>query len=214
LGPPHKLTLAEFFTREVTEATPQDAEAIVGQVLKDGMARSLDLSMFSATAADATRPAGLLAGVTPSTATVGGGLAAVLGDLRILIDATVAAGGSGAAMFFASPGRAQTLRGYAPAMAAQIIGSASIAGDTLVCVDPNAFASMFGADPQIEASRESVWHLDTAPAQIGTVGTPAVVAAPTRSMFQTDSIAFRAILRAAWAMRVPAVSFIPTGLSW
>jgi hypothetical protein len=40
---------------------------------------------------------------------------------------------------------------------------------------------------------------DTSPQQIGTA--PNVVAAPARSLWQTDSIAIRCILDAAWALR-------------
>jgi hypothetical protein len=41
----------------------------------------------------------------------------------------------------------------------------------------------------------------TTPLAIGTAGSLNVVAAPTRSLWQTDTIALRMILRASWVMR-------------
>jgi len=218
LGPPKKLALIESVTSELADATADDAETIIGTILRDGMAWALDASLFSATAADATRPAGLLFGLSGQTATTGGGVSAALADLRLLVDATVAAGGSGDVMFVSSPGRALTLRGYMPELAGRVYGSAAIAGGgVLIAVDVNSFCSMFGSDPEIRASKEAVLHYENAlPLQIssGTTGS-ATVASPSRSLWQSDSVAFRAILRAAWALRVPgAVAFIGTGLSW
>jgi hypothetical protein len=85
-----------------------------------------------------------------------------------------------------------------------------VAAGTVIALDPAAFASAFGPDPEISSSTETLVHLeDTTPAQIGTAGSPNVVAAPTRSLFQTDAIAVRLILRCAWTWRVPgAVSWI------
>jgi len=109
------------------------------------------------------------------------------------------------------------LLGYMPELAGRVYGSAAIAGGVLIAVDVNSFCSMFGSDPEIRASKEAVLHYEDAlPLQIssGTTGS-ATVASPSRSLWQSDSIAFRAILRAAWALRVPgAVAYIGTGLSW
>jgi hypothetical protein len=216
LGPPKKLGLFEVVTRELAEAAAEDIENSIGQMLRDALGRALDLGIFSATASDATRPAGILNGLTATTASTGAaGSLAAIADLRLLLDATVTAGGSGAALFFCSPGRALAIKGYVPALASNVYGSAPIGGGTLIAVDPNAFASMFGSDPEIRASREAVLHFEsTAPAQIGTVGTPPVVAAPSEEMFQSDVIALRAILKCAWQMRLPAVAFISAALSW
>ena len=163
------------------------------------------------------QPAGLLNGITGSTAITGGGHNAALGDLRTLTDAIATAGGSGTSvMLFASPGRAVALKSYCPALASQVFGSAFIPSGTLIVTDPGSFASGFGADPEIGASLEGIVHMeDTSPQPIGTPGTPNVVAAPTRSAWQTDVVLLKCILRAAWFLRVPgAAAFISTGLSW
>jgi hypothetical protein len=215
LGPVKKLAIAEVITRELSEASPEDVEGIVEIILKDSIARTLDLTLFDSLPATAVRPAGLTNGVVAVGAASGGGLAAALADVRALVDAAVLGGGSGAVMLFTSSGRATTLLAYAPALAGRVFGSASIASTTLIAVDPRAFASALGDAVEIRASKETLLHMeDTTPLQIGTAGSPPTVAAPARAMFQTDSIAIRVIMRMAWALRVPAVAFISTGMTW
>jgi hypothetical protein len=216
LGPPKKLGLIEVFSRELAEGTPESIEATIGTVLRDVASRALDLSLFSATAGDATRPAGLLVGLTPVTAaTATAGAMNALSDLRALTDVIVGVGGSGDIAFVCSPGRALAIATYAPT--ARVFGSAAIPDAQLIAVDVNSFTSMFPAEPEILASKTATLHFeDTTPAQIGTVaGPPNVVAAPTRSLFQQDEIALRLILKATWALRVPAsVAVITTGMNW
>lgn len=216
LGPPRKLGLIEAYTGELARRSAEDVETIIGLILRTAMARQLDLSLYSAVAADATRPAGILNGVTPATATIGGGLTAALGDVRALTDAIVAGGGGSNILFFASVGRALTLKGYAPALAGQVYGSASIDPEMLVGVDSAAFASMFGSEPELMVTKEVAIHYeDTTPLNISSPGSPSTVAAPVREAFQTNVIVIRAILDCAWVMRVPgAISFIETGMTW
>jgi len=218
LGPPKKLAVVEAITRELAEATPDDAETIISTILKDGLTRVLDSCMFDSAAASTVRPAGLLNGLTGLTATTpGGGEGAALADLRAMVDAIVTAGGSGNIVFVASPGRALAVRTWAPSLADRVFGSAAIPAGTLIAVDANSFCSMFGSDVEIRASKEAVLHFeDSTPLQLSTGAQgSAVLATPARSVFQTDSVAFRAVLRAAWALRVPgAVSFVTNGLSW
>lgn len=216
LGPVRKLGLIETMSREVGEASAGDAEQAVSLLLTDAMRAQLDQSIFSATAASSTQPAGILNGLVGLTATTGGGLGAAIGDVRLLADAVAAGGGGGSPMFFTSSGRALALKAYLDeAGADRVHGSAYIGSGVLICVDPRGFASSWSSDPQIEASIQATLHYeDTSPQQIGTAGSPNVVAAPSRSLFQTDVVALRCIVRGTWAMRVPAVSFISTGLSW
>lgn len=55
---------------------------------------------------------------------------------------------------------------------------------------------------------------DSAPAQIAVAGTPNVVAAPVRSMFQTDSLALRMILDMNWTMRRAGMVAFVTSVGW
>jgi hypothetical protein len=65
-----------------------------------------------------------------------------------------------------------------------------VAPGTVIAFDPAAFASGFGSTPEIAASHESLLHMESAP------GTNPL-AGPTTSLFQTDLIATRLILRGA-----------------
>jgi len=48
---------------------------------------------------------------------------------------------------------------------------------------------------------------------IGTEGTPPTVAAPAKSLYQSDLVAIRVILDAAWALRAPLIS-VMTDCAW
>jgi hypothetical protein len=57
-------------------------------------------------------------------------------------------------------------------------------------VDAADFIIIEGGAPRFDVSDQATLHLeDTTPLAIGTAGAPATVAAPVRSLFQTDSMA-------------------------
>jgi hypothetical protein len=215
LGPPKKLGIIESFTLWLAQASTPSAELVVETMLRDAAAHQLDTALFSASAVTSTAPAGLLNGVSASTAsTAAAGVDAAVADARILIDAVVTGGGGSSGIcFVASPGRAMALRTYIPT--ATVFASASVPAASLICLDTRALASMFGATPEITAAQETVLHYESAtPADIGTVGTPNVVAAPAKNLFQTAALAVRLVLRAAWLMRTPAIAHIDSAMVW
>jgi hypothetical protein len=75
-----------------------------------------------------------------------------------------------------------------------------------------ALAAATDPTPRIQVSREGLVHMeDTSPQPIGTPGglpPPNVVAAPTRSMWQTDSVSIKVVLRVSWGLRAAG------GLAW
>jgi hypothetical protein len=83
-----------------------------------------------------------------------------------------------------------------------ILTSAAVGNDVLA-VAPEAICSAFAAIPEVSSSIETTLHLSDTPVDIGTPGTPPVVAAPVKSMFQTDSVALKLQLEASWAKRDP-----------
>jgi hypothetical protein len=91
LGPVKKLVASAAMTRET--ALHANGEAVISALLREDAAIALDSSLFSTTAASSSRPAGLLNGVTPITATTGGGTTAMNADLGKLAAAIAAAGG-------------------------------------------------------------------------------------------------------------------------
>lgn len=212
-----KLAIIEAITREVAESAVGGGETTIGMILKDSVRLALDAALFSnAAAVTGVSPAGLLNGISATTASTStDGFTAALADARTLVDAVVAGGGGSNIMFFASPGRALALRTYLDEAAPPIFGSSAIPAGQLICLDAAAFASGFGATPQIAAATEATVHFeDTTPAQIGTAGSPNVVAAPTRSAFQLELVVLRCILSASFCMRLPAIAHIDTGMTW
>jgi hypothetical protein len=216
LGPVKKLSLLEVITREISEASVEAGETSVGEILSNGLTRSLDLTIFGSGAGDAATPPGPLNGVTASAATAGGGLNALLSDLRTLGDSIAASGGSSDILFFASPGRTLAIRGYCPALASQVLASAFIGPGVLIAIDARSFTSAFSGLPTVRVSKETLLHMeDTTPLAIGTPGSPPVVAAPARSIFQSDCLAIRCDIDVAYVFRQPGcVAHIDTGLSW
>jgi hypothetical protein len=150
---------------------------------------------------------------TPTTA---GSESALRGDIAKLA-AVVGSTGSANVAFIASPAYAVRLASYRNVVGetAPVWPSIAVADGTIIAVAVDAFVSGFGPVPRISVSEHALVHMeDTSAQQIGTVGTPNVVAAPSRSVWQTDSVAIRCILDAAWTLRsANAVAWI-TGALW
>jgi hypothetical protein len=216
LGPPKKLAAIAGLTGELADLATEDAEAVIDDLMRDAAARALDASIFSATAASAVRPAGLLAGVADSGATAGGGLVAFAGDIKKLVAAIHTAGGGGNVVIFAAPEQAAmaTIYGGA-AFKIPIITAPSLAAGTVIAVEASAFASGFTDAPRVDVGKDALvtWD-DAVTAHVGTAGSPNVVAAPTISGFQEYIYALKLVLRAAWAMRATGMVQFITGATY
>lgn len=211
---PRKMAVLTALTNEIAEHSTPVAEQIVRQILIESASRALDQAVFSSAAGDTTRPPGILNGVTPLTATTGGGQAALIGDIGLLVGALTAAGAT-RAMLFVPPAKAAIIPVYAPGNAVEVVPTPALAPATVVAIDPAGIVSGSGTDqPRIDVARGTTLHFeDTTPLQIGTPGAPPVVAAPTRSAFQTDIFALRLLLVCAWGARPGFVQLI-NSVTW
>ena len=82
---PKKMAVIVALTREITEHSTPSIEAIIRQAIMDDTAVAIDTVLLDANAATTTRPAGLKNGVSKTTPTAGGAVAAaVIGDIRAL----------------------------------------------------------------------------------------------------------------------------------
>ncbi len=216
LGPPAKLAMMVGITGELERYSAEAATAIVTEASQDAAARALDAAVFSATAASAARPAGLLNGVTAITADSGSGVTAMVADVQALVGAIGTAGGGSSVVVFANPVQAVALNALASnGIGYPVIPAPSLAIGTVIAVEANAIASGFTGLPQIDASREAIIHFEDAdPEQIGTPDTTNTVAAPVRSAFQQDLIILRLILPCAWTPRAPGMVQYMTGVNW
>jgi hypothetical protein len=81
-----------------------------------------------------------------------------------------------------------------------IIDSATVPAKTLILVDAADFVVAGGEAPRMEMSDQATLHMeDTNPTEL--VASPSTVAAPQRSLFQTDSLALRMVMPLNWLQR-------------
>lgn len=203
LGPAKKMAALSAVTHELATLSAEDAVAMVTELLEDGAAKQLDVSMFSAAAATAIQPAGLLNAVTALTPTAGGGQAAMLADLRAIAGGMASAGLGNNFLLFCNNVQAMTVGVLTDGpQEFEVISSPSLPAGTVVAVHPGGLAAGFGAEPDIDISENALIHFeDTNPLQISTAGSPNTVAAPVRSAFQTATHVLRLILDVAFVTR-------------
>lgn len=229
---PKKMAVISTFTREIAEHSTPAIEALIRNAIQEDTAVAIDTVLLDATAASSIRPAGIRNGVTVTTATTGGGFAALVGDIKALVGALITAtNGSvrspvwimnpvqaiaialtqnaGGDFPFANEINGNRLQGY------PVIQSATVAAGRVILVDAADFVSVTGDEPRFTVSDQATLHMeDTTPLAIGTAGTPAVVAAPVRSLFQTDSIGIRMILPMNWGFRRSGVLAWTESVTW
>lgn len=218
---PKKLGVITTLTREITEHSTPSIEGIVRGAILEDTAVAIDSILIDANPATTTRPAGLKNGVAKVTATAGGGIAAIIGDLRGLIGALITntRGNLRSPTWIMNPADSLAVS-LAPAIAGggefpfmdevsggslmgySLITSSTCPVDTMFLIDAADFVTATGDTPRFDVSDQAVLHMeDTTPLQIATSGTPPTVAAPARSLWQTDTIGIRMIMDLNWAMR-------------
>jgi HK97 family phage prohead protease len=218
---PKKMAVITTFTREIAQYSTPAIEALLRDAIREDTSGVLDSTLLDATASSTTRPAGIRNGVSVTAATAGGGLAALVTDVKNLIGAlqtglanqlrspvwimnsqqatsiSLITTTAGVAVFpFAEQIQAGTFAGY------PVIVSNTVTAGMVILIDAADFVSAEGDDPRFEVSDQATLHMeDTTPLAIGTVGSPATVAAPTRSLWQTDSLGLRMIMPVNWILR-------------
>jgi hypothetical protein len=204
---PRKLAVLVSFTREMSESSA--IEQISRAMISEAIGLALDAQMFSATAGDVTKPAGLLVGATPIT-----GSATMSADLGKLVGALAANHGGKTPLFVAAPQQATTMKAtLGPLWDYPIVSSASLAAGTVLAIELASFVSAWAPEPEFTTAKAATIHFeDTAPTDI-TGGTPSP-AVPVRNYFQTDSVGLRTVLRASWGMRANGHVQVATGCTW
>jgi hypothetical protein len=204
---PFKLAVLIGLTREMVDGG--DAETVMQQVLLENLGATLDAVFLNANAAVAgVSPAGILNGaiaVTPSPT----GQNALAQDIGKLAAALGPVSGNSQPILICAPAQAATIKlvAFNPP---PVFASNALADKTVVAVVPAAIASASGA-PAISVSKETTLHM-AAPAS-DLVSSPGTVAAPSRSLYQTDSLALRYTQDLTWAKRGNGVAMI-TGANW
>jgi hypothetical protein len=212
---PKKLASIVVLTEELLEAS--NAEAMVRDVLLRSVGLAVDRYLFSNAAATVNQPSGLLNGVASTPPSGLQGIEGMVVDMSKLAGAVANVGGR--IGFIMSPSRAVNIHlrsGYPLSEYRQVdvLASAAIPDNEIVCVAANGFVSAMDALPEIRASRDATIHMETQPAPIASPGSPAIVAAPTRGLFQTRSIGLQLRFPLDWALRSPTAVAWMTGVSW
>jgi HK97 family phage major capsid protein/HK97 family phage prohead protease len=232
---PTKLSVISTFSEEMATYGMPSIEGIIRQAMSDDTGIALDSYLIDNVAASAgVRPAGLLNGVTPITASVlTPATAAMIADLKALVGAITAAGGGGRGpiAILCNPAQAlalsfaQTTTGdflfsdqgqAASKFGVRFIVSATVPAAKLIAVDAADFATALGDAPRFAVSTEATLHEeDTTPLALGSGAQGSgVLAVPMRSLFQTDAVAIRMSLYVSWAMRRASMVQAITTVTW
>jgi HK97 family phage major capsid protein/HK97 family phage prohead protease len=228
---PKKMAVISTWTREMGDHSIPAIEGLIREAIRDDTTVAIDSVLIDSNAATTIRPAGLLNGVSVTSATAGGGIAALVGDLVGLISAisTATYGNVRNLVWLANqtdmlrasllsatntgifPFREEIRNGTLATI--PIIDSATVTAKTLILIDAADFVVVGGDAPRMEMSDQATLHMeDTSPADL--VASPSTVAAPQRSLFQTDSLALRMVLPLNWTQRRAGTVAYTTSVTW
>jgi HK97 family phage prohead protease len=232
---PKKMGVISTMTREIAEHSTPAIDGLIRQAIIEDTNVAIDSVLLDATAATTTRPAGLKSGVSATTATAGGGITALIGDIRGLTSALITGtnGNLRSPVWLMNPGDVLAAS-LLPATAGggefpfkteltggtlqgiPVISSSNVTADTMLLVDAADFVSVTGDSPRFDVNDQATLHMeDTTPLQIVTgVQGAGVVAAPTRSLWQTDSIGIRMLWDLNWGMRRTGVVAWTQTMTW
>jgi HK97 family phage prohead protease/HK97 family phage major capsid protein len=217
---PKKVAVISVWTREMNDHSIPAIEGLLREAVQIDTAVAIDTVLIDANPATVIRPPGLLNGVAGLTPTAGGGLPALIGDIKLVIQALVAStlGNLREPVWLMNPGdilaaslasapntgifpfRDEIKQGTLNNI--PIIDSVTVAPHTMILIDAADFVVVGGEAPRLELSDQATLHMeDTNPLDLVGPGSPGVVAAPQRSLFQTDSIALRMVMPLNWVQR-------------
>jgi HK97 family phage major capsid protein/HK97 family phage prohead protease len=226
-----KMAVISSYTREIAEHSNPQIEGILRSLIAEDTSIAIDTILVDANPATSVRPAGLRNGVAGLTPTAGGGFTALVGDIKQMVAVLASANSLRTPVWIMNPAQANSigltatangvfpfkqeidgnmLQGY------PVIVSSTCPATTVILLDAADFMSVSGDEPRFEVSDQATLHFeDTTPLQLvtGAQGS-GVVASPSRSMFQTDSLALRMILPMNWAMRRTGVIAWITAVTW
>jgi HK97 family phage major capsid protein/HK97 family phage prohead protease len=231
---PKKMAVISTMSKEMAEHSNPSIESVIRQAINEDTAEAIDTALIDATAADAIRPAGLLAGLSAQTAASSGTqFEKMVADINTLAAPITANRGGNNLVLLMNPAQKRKMSwAVAPngtfvfstvengqVRDLTVVASTTVAAGTLIMLDADEFATATGDSPQFDVSDVSTIHEeDTLPLPIvgGIVQPPVIgsIAAPVRSLWQTASIGIRMILPMNWTMRRTGMVTYMTGVTW
>ncbi len=212
---PCKFATLTTFTREISERSVPSIEAFTRALLTESVGLALDIALLDDVVGSTARPAGLrqgIAGLVPST--LPSASEAMKADITALTTSVCAVAGNNPIVLVAAPAQAIALRLWRERNAFEIFASGGLAAGTVVAIAPNAIVSALDPLPRFDIARDSTLHMETSPTAISALGSPPTVAAPVRSLWQTDSIGLRMIMEVSWGLRSASGLAWMTGVGW
>ena len=216
---PFKLACIVVMTREFAEhSSAADATSIMQQMMGEAATLKLDSTCLGSAAAVAgTSPAGILNGLAAAgtaTSNTSGVHLALAKDIEILLTALATAGAGVSPVFVCSPAQAGSMKLLVgPRFDYPILASVGVPTGTLIVVEASSFVTGFAGTPEFSTTNQTLLHMEGAtPQPIG--GSPNVMASPARSLYQTDTVATKMIVRTSWAMRASGHVQYLTGVNW
>lgn len=211
---PHKFGIIVPMTKEVMRYTNPALEAIVRSELLARTGIKLDTLLIDTTAGSTTRPAGLRYNVSAAASAFGGNdYVAFLADMKALLSPFDTANAGRSLALLMNPAQARSVRmmagpnasgfGWANQFLAdfRVVVSTSITAGTIIAVDTADFVTSTGDAPMFETSDQATIHMEDTPTALSAAASPNTVAAPIRSLFQTNSVALKMTMDVSWAMR-------------
>jgi HK97 family phage prohead protease len=229
---PKKVAVITTWTKEMDEYSIPAIEGLLREAIQVDTGVAVDSVLIDANPATAIRPAGLLNGVTVTPPTAGGGLTSLLGDLKAIIGALAANtyGNIRTPVWLLNPAQilaaslAMAPNGLFP-FREEIAGgtlnnipfieSSTVAPGTVILIDAADFVTVGAEGPRLDISDQATLHMeDTTPLDLVQTGSPPVVAAPQKSLFQTDSLALRLLMWMNWVQRRAGTVVYSTPVTW
>lgn len=214
---PKKMGVIIAFSDELAERSNPAIESIVRRAIIDDTAATLDAALLDATASSASRPAGLLNGVSATATGYGGGdHLAVKADFQALLAPFISANAADNITVIMNPAQALAISMMdGPANNANwfagirervnFVESTYATANRLIAIRNSDFASAMGDAPRFDVSQQATIHMeDTTPLEIVS-GTGPTTADPVRSLWQTASTGVRMILPVSWGMARPSM---------
>ncbi len=183
-------------------------ESIVRMMLSAGVSSALDVAFFGSGAASASTPAGVLAGLTTIVASAKTPPEeAARDDLRNLV---AALNGPIDPCFIVAPSRSVWLAAAMPNFSYPVFASTAVPSDRVIAIDAAALVAATSDEPRFSVTGDATLHEEnTTPLPIGTAPQlAATIAAPVRSLYQTNSVALKCILHVAWGVRPGGAAFL------
>ena len=93
-----------------------------------------------------------------------------------------------------------------------VIAAPYLPADQIIAVDAAAFASSLGP-PNFSTNENPTVHMESVPLPIGTPGSPATVAAPSKAGGRTAAIGLRCLIDCDWVLRRSGAVATITGVT-